>query len=66
MTLEALGRAGSAFEPIRVLEIELSAPLPRLDRTESPSGPAYSRARALVRLHGEPLGLLDLALPPGD
>lgn len=68
MTPGGRGRArpvGVAFEPIRVLEIELGAPLPRLGRTRAPGEPAYPRARALVRLHGEPLGLLDVAVPPG-
>jgi len=45
------------FEPADVVEIELDRPLPALRRR------AAARARALVRLHARPLGLIDLPLP---
>jgi O-antigen biosynthesis protein len=50
----------SGVAPVKVLEVELSRP--------APSGPAgageseYGRALVLVRLHDEPLGLLELEL----
>jgi hypothetical protein len=47
------------FEPVDVVEIELGAALPALRPTGAPSAAA---ARALVRLHGRPLGLVDLPL----
>ncbi|MEA2384866.1 MAG: hypothetical protein QOH72_4837 [Solirubrobacteraceae bacterium] len=52
---------GSAvFEPVDVVEIELAGDLPAL-RSE-PRGAAARVARALVRLHGRPLGLVDLPI----
>lgn len=50
------------FHPVRILEIDLSAPLPPVDR--GPEG-RHRRALVLVRLHAVALGLLDVALPPG-
>jgi O-antigen biosynthesis protein len=47
------------FTPARVVEIELAAPLPRLE----PDG-HYGRAWMLIRLHTEPLGSCVLPLPP--
>jgi GT2 family glycosyltransferase len=50
------------FEPVEVVEIELDRPLPEL---RPASGARVSTpARALVRLHGRPLGLVDLRLGP--
>jgi O-antigen biosynthesis protein len=51
------------FEPVDVVEIELEDELPHL--RPAPRTPAATSARALVRLHGRPLGLVDLPLPPG-
>ena len=51
--------AGDGFSPIRILEVELTAPLPRLD----PDG-RYGRAWILVRLHTEPVGVCVTPLPP--
>lgn len=53
------------FTPIRVLEVELGAPLPDIAPTVSREGGTYVRAWALVRLHDEPLGMIDLGLPDG-
>lgn len=50
------------FEPVDVVEIELDRPLTGLRRARG--APSASRARALVRLHGRPLGLVDLRLGP--
>ncbi len=50
------------FKPVRVLEIEISRPLPAVSTAGSVTGQPYGRAWALVRLHGEPLGLLEWVL----
>jgi GT2 family glycosyltransferase len=51
--------------PIRVVELELAGTIPDLLDTTSPDGVPYRQALVLVRLHGEPLGLLSLDLPGG-
>jgi O-antigen biosynthesis protein len=51
-------------EPIRLLEVELSRPLPPARLVEEETGRRYARAQALVRLHGCPLGFVELT-PPG-
>ncbi|HEX2323939.1 MAG TPA: hypothetical protein VHQ00_01000, partial [Chloroflexota bacterium] len=56
------GAPGS--EPIRLLEVELSRPLPPARLVEEETGRRYARAQALVRLHGCPLGFVELT-PPG-
>jgi GT2 family glycosyltransferase len=52
--------------PVRVLELELSGRIPDLSAGASPDGVPYRQALVLVRLHGEPLGLLPVNLPAGD
>ncbi|MFG3684816.1 glycosyltransferase [Micromonospora sp. NPDC047740] len=56
-------RAGPA--PVRVLAVELSEGVPDIPDTGGPDGARYAAAQVLVRLHGEPLGLVDVALPAG-
>ncbi|MGB7589014.1 MAG: hypothetical protein WBM00_09935, partial [Solirubrobacterales bacterium] len=51
------------FAPVRMDEIELSAPLPRLNPGRSESGLPYGSSMSVVRLHGTPLGLVDIRLP---
>lgn len=46
----------------RVLELELAEELPDIPG-ELPSGERHGRALVLVRLHGTPLGTIDLELP---
>lgn len=53
-----------SFTPIRVLELELSEPLPALERQKGRAGIAYDRALVLARLHGTPLGLVQVELDP--
>ena len=48
--------------PVEVVEIEIGEALPRL---RPAPGARSGAARALVRLHGRPLGLVDLPLAPG-
>jgi glycosyltransferase involved in cell wall biosynthesis len=50
---------------MRVLEVEIGGELPRLDDGTGQSGARYGAALVLVRLHGEPLGLVEVPLPPG-
>ncbi|MFJ8577965.1 glycosyltransferase [Micromonospora sp. NPDC093277] len=56
-------RAGPA--PIRVLAVELSEGVPDVPDTGGPDGSRYGAAHVLVRLHGQPLGLVDVTLPAG-
>ncbi len=57
-----------AFEPlpIRVSELELSEPATAIAAGVGRDGKPYGRARVLVRLHGEPLGSIDVPLNGGD
>jgi GT2 family glycosyltransferase len=49
------------MQPMRILEIELGAPLPVLAARDEKTGRTYQRARCLVRLHDQPLGMIELA-----
>ena len=51
----------SEFKPIRIREIELSQPLSAISASDPVTGRLYGRGQALVRLHVEPLGFVDLA-----
>jgi GT2 family glycosyltransferase len=57
--------SGRQQPPIRVVELELSEPVPNLTLTPSQDGMPYRQALALVRLHRQPLGLLPLELRDG-
>jgi glycosyltransferase involved in cell wall biosynthesis len=48
--------------PYRMLRVELSQPVPEVSALEARTGRRYEHARALVRLHSQPLGLVDLPL----
>jgi GT2 family glycosyltransferase len=50
------------FSPVRILEVELSRPLPNIDSFNEETGRHYPRALALVRLHQQPLGVVELPL----
>ncbi len=67
MTAEAAGRERRA--PIRVIDIELSEPTPDV-MAEIDSGPRARGVRAIARLHGVPIGLVDATFVgpclPGD
>src|SRR6516225_11700905 len=52
----------AGFMPVRVVEIELGRPLPGLLADDEKTGQRYHRALCLVRLHTQPLGLLELQL----
>jgi len=51
---------------MRVVEVELSRPLPVIRAGSSSLGIPYLAARVLVRLHTRPIGILDVALPEGS
>ena len=50
------------FEPVRVLEVELSEPLRGVVAFDEHTGQNYRRAISLVRLHTQPLGVVELDL----
>lgn len=50
------------FEPAVMLEVEISQPLPDTPGLTTELGKRYRRALALVRLHSQPIGLLELPL----
>lgn len=50
------------FEPIRIIEVEIGQPLPDVSAVDEKTGRRYQRARCLVRLHTQPLGLVELQL----
>jgi glycosyltransferase involved in cell wall biosynthesis/GT2 family glycosyltransferase len=54
--------ASAGFSPIRVLDVELAEPLPSIRPTGGPAANTYSAALCLVRLHGEPLGSIQVEL----
>ena len=53
------------FEPTWVVELELSRPVPDLIAPAGPGGGPYRRARLLVRLHGQPIGFVEVGLRDG-
>ncbi len=57
--------ASPQFSPIRMLEVEISCPLPDIGSKPDRQGAVYRRGWVLVRLHDEPLGVVELALPEG-
>ncbi|MBI5566628.1 MAG: glycosyltransferase [Chloroflexi bacterium] len=50
------------FRPAWLVEIELAAALPDIVAARTLTGELYRRACALVRLHSQPLGLIELPL----
>jgi GT2 family glycosyltransferase len=54
------------FTPTRVLEVELSDPLPDVEPAESPRGQLYTTALVFVRLHSEPIVLTEVQLRQGS
>lgn len=52
----------SDFAPERIVEIEIGQPLPPVSAVDERTHQHYRRALCLVRLHTQPLGLLELQL----
>ncbi len=50
------------FKPARMLEVELSQPLPAVPAFDAKTNRSYDRAVSLVRLHTQPLGIVELQL----
>lgn len=50
------------FTPLRVQEVEIGGPLPAVSSTDPESGQTCQRAWSLVRLHQQPLGVVELDL----
>lgn len=68
MPTRLLSRAklADALPPMRVLEVELGAPVEPIAAGQTPAGDAYASARVLIRLHGAPLGTVEVSLANGD
>lgn len=54
------------FTPIRMLEVEIGGPIDDVEPARDTQGAVYTRAWALIRLHDEPLGMIELGLPEGS
>jgi glycosyltransferase involved in cell wall biosynthesis len=55
-------QSGESFSPVRICEVEIGEPLPDISATNEQTGQQYQRAQCLIRLHTQPLGLLELPL----
>jgi GT2 family glycosyltransferase len=53
---------GPDFEPVRIVEVEIGEPLCGVSVLDEETGRRYRRARALVRLHTRPLGIVEFEL----
>lgn len=54
------------FRPIRIVEVDLADPIPDLAVHRTPGGLTYGRCLALVRIHADPLGLVEVELDNGS
>jgi GT2 family glycosyltransferase len=50
------------FKPVRILDVDISQPLPAIVAVDVATGRKYERALALIRLHTQPLGVVELRL----
>lgn len=50
------------FRPFRLVEVELSQLLPEISACDPATGRNYDRALILVRLHSQPIGILELTI----
>jgi len=53
------------FAPVRMDDVELSKPLPELRPGRGEQGLPYGSSICIVRLHGQPIGLIEAPLPAG-
>ena len=51
--------------PIRIIEVELTEPLPTVVATHDPDGRPYLKGLVLARLHTAPIGLVEVDMPEG-
>jgi glycosyltransferase involved in cell wall biosynthesis len=63
---EFTSQSGGNFSPVRICEIEIGESLPDISATDAQTGQQYRRARCLVRLHTQPLGLADFTFETGE
>src|SRR5258708_5637757 len=54
------------YIPVRILEVELGQPLPTISAFDNKKGRGYQRVRCLVRLHTQPLGLVDFTFETAE
>ena len=59
---ESLSNESLSYAPARMLEIELGQSLPPLCAVDEMTGRRYIRAYCLVRLHGRPLGMIEIEI----
>lgn len=57
--------ASPEFSPVQVHDLEIGEPLGTLERGQTQSGVPFGSCLCLVRLHGRPLGMVEVPLPPG-
>ncbi len=50
------------FAPVRIVEVEIGQPLPTITAIDEQMGQCYQRVRCLVRLHTQPLGMVEFQL----
>lgn len=55
----------SELLPVRVREVEISQPLPTLLALDEDTGTYYTRAYCMIRLHSQPLGLVEVPFSDG-
>jgi glycosyltransferase involved in cell wall biosynthesis len=48
------------FEPIRIVQVDLNNPIPKLEAFDPERAKTYHLARCFVRIHQHPIGLLNL------
>jgi O-antigen biosynthesis protein len=58
-------RSSDEPRPVRVLSVELSEGVPAVSDRNCSDNDRYGAAQVLVRLHGQPIGVLDIELPRG-
>ncbi|MEM9950251.1 MAG: glycosyltransferase family 2 protein [Chloroflexota bacterium] len=51
------------FKPIKIVEVELSEPIPTINTHNDAGDPVYGSAKLIVKLHTLPLRMIDLPLP---
>lgn len=56
--------ASPEFSPVRIHDIEIGAPLQELPAGSTESGEPFGSCLCLVRIHGRPLGTVEVELPP--
>ncbi len=59
-------QAADYYAPVRILELELSHPLPTISAVDDKTGQIYRRANCLVRLHTQPLDIVELTLDKSE